>query len=236
MPATKKTILVVEDELPIRTMIRYSLEKSDFIVREAGDAKEAEIEIRKERPDLLLLDWMLPKVSGMDFTKRLKRNAHTRSIPIILLTAKAEEENKVAGLESGADDYITKPFSPRELIARIRAVLRRGFSEEEKGVLTVQDLIVDTKAQRVSIAGQYVKLGPLEFRLLCFFLKHPDRVYSRDELLSYVWGEQAYVDERTVDVHIRRLRRHLSIGDYHKLIQTVHGSGYRFSEKNHETK
>lgn len=231
---SKKTILVVEDELPIRTMIRYSLEQSEFAVKEASNAYEAEVIIAKQKPDLILLDWMLPKMSGIEFTRRLKKNSLTQHLPIILLTAKAEEENKVAGLECGADDYVTKPFSPRELVARIRAVLRRGLSEADESVLTVRDLTVDTKSQRCMLSGAYVKLGPLEYRLLCFLMQHPDRVYSRDELLSYVWGEHAYVDERTVDVHIRRLRRHLTQGDHHKLIQTVHGSGYRFSEKSNE--
>lgn len=232
----KNTILVVEDEVPIRTMIRYALEKAGFIVKEAGDATTAEKSIAEQRPNLILLDWMLPHLSGIDFTKRLKKANHTREIPIILLTAKAEEDNKVTGLESGADDYVIKPFSPRELVARIRAVLRRGGVKEDDadGLLTVKDLIIDTKSQRCSILGKSVKLGPLEFRLLCFFMRHRDRVYSRDELLSYVWGEHAYIDERTVDVHIRRLRRNLSHGSHDKLIQTVHGSGYRFSEKEND--
>ncbi len=229
--STRKTILIVEDELPIRTMVRYALEKTDFNVHEAADAREAEQIMSESQPDLILLDWMLPQLSGIEFTHRLKKNIKTQHIPIILLTAKAEEDNKVTGLESGADDYVVKPFSPRELVARIRAVLRRGAPESTDGLLSVKDLVVDTQAQRCKIDNDYVKLGPLEFRLLCFFLQHRDRVYSRDELLSYVWGEQVYVDERTVDVHIRRLRRNLQKGDHHKLIQTVHGSGYRFSEK-----
>jgi two-component system phosphate regulon response regulator PhoB len=232
----KHTILVVEDEVPIRTMVRYALEKSGFIVKEAEDAAHAEQVISEQCPDLLLLDWMLPNLSGIEFTRRLKKNISTQHIPIILLTAKAEEDNKVMGLESGADDYVVKPFSPRELVARIRAVLRRGGSDNnhDGDLLQVRDLVIDTKSQRCTLDGKSVKLGPLEFRLLCFFLRHRDRVYSRDELLSYVWGEHAYIDERTVDVHIRRLRRNLTHKNHHKLIQTVHGSGYRFSEKDND--
>lgn len=225
-----KTILVVEDELPIRIMIRYALEKSDFLVQEAVDAKEAKACIAEKQPDLILLDWMLPKISGVDFIRRLKKERSTQRIPIIMLTAKAEEENKVISFESGADDYVVKPFSPRELIARIKAVLRRGSEEDLTGLITVRGLVLDIKSHRCTINHELIRLGPLEFRLLRFFLQHRDRVYSRSELLSYVWGEQAYIDERTVDVHIRRLRRHLQQDNHHTLIQTVHGSGYRFSE------
>ncbi len=231
--SSENTILVIEDEISIRTMIRYTLENEKFIVCEAGDAHEADAIISVQKPDLILLDWMLPKITGIAFTRRLKNNPSTEDIPIILLTAKAEEENKVMGLESGADDYIVKPFSPRELVARIHAVLRRAAAGMAKpsNELMARDLIVDTRGQRCSIQGEPIKLGPLEFRLLCFFLKHRDRVFSRDELLSYVWGENVYLDERTVDVHIRRLRKQMSRGQHDDLIQTVHGSGYRFSEK-----
>ena len=229
--STSKTILVVEDEPPIRIMIRYALEKSGFEVQEAADAVTAKTCIATKVPDLILLDWMLPKLSGIDFIRRLKKEPATQRIPIIMLTAKAEEENKVMSLESGADDYVVKPFSPRELIARINAVLRRGSEEDINGVITVRGLTLDTKSQRCTINNESIKLGPLEFRLLCFFMQHPDRVYSRAELLTYVWGDQAYIDERTVDVHIRRLRRQLKSDDHDTLIQTVHGSGYRFSEK-----
>lgn len=232
--SSSKMILVVEDELPIRIMIRYALEKSGFLVQEAVDAKEAKVCIAEKIPDLILLDWMLPKVSGVEFIRRLKKETLTQRIPIIMLTAKAEEENKVTSLESGADDYVVKPFSPRELIARIKAVLRRGSEEDAQGFITARGLVLDTKSQRCTINSELIQLGPLEFRLLRFFLQHPDRVYSRSELLSYVWGDQAYIDERTVDVHIRRLRRHLQHDKHHTLIQTVHGSGYRFSEKNDE--
>lgn len=229
--AKAKTILIVDDELPIRTMIRLALEKAEFAVLEAEDTQAAESQIKQYHPNLILLDWMLPKMSGLDFIRRLKKHVSMQKIPVIMLTAKAEEENKVAGLEMGADDYVVKPFSPRELVARVNAVIRRGSTIEEPQQLSVRELVIDLQAQRCTVEGEFIKLGPLEFRLLCFFIQHPDRVYSRDELLSYVWGEQAYVDERTVDVHVRRLRRHLKPGDHDKLIQTVHGSGYRFSEQ-----
>lgn len=223
-------ILIIEDELSIRTMLRYALEMAQFKVSEAENAKQAQqILSSKDIPDLILLDWMLPKTTGVEFTKRLKQNKVTSNVPIIMLTAKAEEENKILGLEAGADDYVTKPFSPRELIARIRAVLRRGALEIVQGLIQVQSLQIDTQSQRVMIGDQVVKLGPLEYRLLVFFATHLDRVFSRDELLSHVWGSDVYVDERTVDVHIRRLRKQLKPEDYDKMIQTVHGSGYRFS-------
>lgn len=227
---SQPSILIVEDELPIRTMVRYTLEMANFKVFEAEDAKKALAMVTVALPNLILLDWMLPNMSGVAFTKKLKQNKSTRNVPIIMLTAKTEEESKVLGLETGADDYITKPFSPRELVARIRAVLRRGCFDHDDGVMQVRSLTVDTNSQRVVIGNKNIKLGPLEYRLLCFFMIHRDRVYSRDELLTHVWGADAYVDERTVDVHIRRLRKQLLDG-YDKLIQTVHGSGYRFSEK-----
>lgn len=229
-------ILIVEDERPIRTMVRYTLERSDFSVLEAANAKEASAVLAQQLPNLILLDCMMPKQSGIDFTKHLKQNKLTSNIPIIMLTARAEEENKVMGLEAGADDYIVKPFSPRELIARIRAVLRRGPVTRPNNILQIRNLSVDTRSQRAVIGEQSIKLGPLEYRLLHFFMTHQDRVYTRDELLSHVWGVGVYVDERTVDVHIRRLRKQLSIEGHEKLIQTIHGSGYRFSDKNDHAK
>ncbi len=227
----KKQVLIIEDELPIRSMLRYALEMAGFSVDEASDARQAEQKLAKQLPDFILLDWMLPERSGIEFTKQLKKNKLTQNIPIILLTAKAEEENKILGLEAGADDYVVKPFSPRELIARIKAVLRRGPLELPDGTITVRNMKVNTDNQRVTIADEAIKLGPLEYRLLCFLLTHPNRVYSRDELLTHVWGGDAYIDERTVDVHIRRLRKQLKPGNHDTLVQTVHGSGYRFSEK-----
>lgn len=232
MPIQK--VLIIEDEKPIRTMLRYALEMVNMVVYEAEDVKRAQALLCDVVPNLILLDWMLPSVSGVEFAGRLKKDKLTRNIPIIMLTAKADEENKILGLEAGADDYIVKPFSPRELIARIRAVLRRGPMNHDDGVLTAKQLIVDTQSQRAVIEGKHLKLGPLEYRLLCFFITHPDRVYTRDELLTHVWGVDAYVDERTVDVHVRRLRKQLSLQNHHHLIQTVHGSGYRFSEKTND--
>jgi two-component system, OmpR family, phosphate regulon response regulator PhoB len=228
----KPTILIVEDEGSIRTLVRHTLEMADYEVNEAEDAKQALTIISMKHPELIILDWMLPYYSGIEFTKRLKQNQSTQTIPIIMLTAKAQEENIILGLDSGADDYVVKPFSPKELLARIRAVLRRGsLTTTTSSLLKVRDLTVNTESQRVTIGDNPIKLGPLEYRLLCFFMTHRDRVYTRDELLSYVWGNDSYVDERTVDVHIRRLRQQLTIEEHSALIQTVHGSGYRFSEK-----
>jgi len=223
-------ILIVEDELPIRTMVRYALEKAGFVISEAEDTKKAQEHISKKTPDLILLDWMLPNMNGIAFIKHLKQNKLTRHIPVIMLTAKAEEDNKVIGLDTGADDYVIKPFSPRELISRIKAVLRRGPIAPLNAKLQVGELVIDQNSQRVTIAGRSVKLGPLEYRLLNFFMTNKDRVFCRDDLLTHVWGANAYIDERTVDVHIRRLRKQLTHCECDRYIQTVHGSGYRFSE------
>ena len=224
-----KRILIVEDEQPIREMVVFSLTGSGFEVDEAADARQAQACIAECLPDLILLDWMLPGMSGIDFARRLKREDLTRELPIIMLTARAEEEDKVQGLESGADDYITKPFSPRELVARIRAVLRRGNPAAEDETLRANELSVDLASHRVSIGDALLDLGPTEYRLLEFFMSHPERVYSRGQLLDRVWGSNVYVEERTVDVHIRRLRRVLEPFGYDALIQTVRGAGYRFS-------
>jgi len=224
-----KLILIVEDEESICAMVRFAVENAGFSVIEAHDVPQARRLLGNQLPDLILLDWMLPAKSGVEFTFELKKDRLLRNIPIIILTAKAEEENKVKGLEAGADDYIIKPFSPKELIARIRAVLRRGPMETPGREIKIKELIIDTESQRVTIADVPVPLGPLEYRLLIFFVTHPDRVYSRDELLSHVWGAGVYVDERTVDVHIRRLRKRMTLKNYDKLIQTIRGSGYRFS-------
>lgn len=226
----KQWILVVEDEEAIRQMLLMSLETAGFGVLLAEDALVAKNMLADKLPDLILLDWMLPNMSGVEFTCSLKKNKLTANIPIIMLTARAEEDNKVRGLESGVDDYVIKPFSPRELIARIRAVLRRGPVELPDGKITVGALTLDRHSQQVSIAETHIHLGPVEYRLLSFFMTHQNRVYSRDELLTHVWGGDAYLDERTVDVHIRRLRKRLSINGYARLIQTIHGSGYLFSE------
>lgn len=226
----KPIILIVDDELPIRAMLRYALGKADFDVVEAEDVKTAQEIINQKNPNLILLDWMLPNVSGVAFAKMLKQNANTQDIPIIMLTAKAEEDSIIAALEAGADDYMVKPFSPRELIARVRAVLRRGPLTHLDGKLHCAGMIIDRDGQRITINNTPMKLGPLEFRLLCYFVMNKDRVFSRDNLLSHVWGTNSYIDERTVDVHIRRLRKQLAPSGYDRCIQTVHGSGYRFSE------
>ena len=210
------------------------LEKEDFRCFEAGTIKEAYTTILDQSPDLMLLDWMLPESSGIELLHRLRRDELTRKIPVIMLTAKVLEQNVVKGLEVGADDYITKPFSPKELIARIRALLRRSKSEEGHLTYQIADLLIDETSHRVTIGSHEVDLGPTEFKLLVFFMQHPERVYSRSQLLDHVWGANVYVEERTVDVHIRRLRKALQVNDskdYARLIQTVRGSGYRFSDR-----
>lgn len=222
-------ILIVEDEQPIREMLCFALGNSGYEVMEAADAYSAQQQLADRPPALILLDWMLPGISGLDFARRLKRDELTREIPIILLTARAEEEHKIQGLDSGADDYITKPFSTRELIARVRAVLRRSVPDADDTTLQAGELVMDTASHRVAVAGQTLDMGPTEYRLLAFFMGHPERVYSRTQLLDRVWGRNVYVEERTVDVHIRRLRRLLEPHGYAALIQTVRGAGYRFS-------
>ena len=226
-----KQILVVEDERPIREMIAFGLRRAGFEVREAADAQAGRAEVANRRPDLLLVDWMLPDTSGLEFTRALKRDRETRELPVIMLTAHAEEGDKVAGLEGGADDYITKPFSPRELLARINAVLRRTTPVEGTERIDVEGLVLDQSSQRVSSGERTVALGPTEYRMLAFFMTHPERVYTREQLLDRVWGGNVYVEERTIDVHIRRLRKALEEYGYDRLIQTVRGSGYRFSAR-----
>ena len=226
-----KQILVVEDERPIREMIAFGLRRAGFEVREAADAQSGRAEVANKRPDLLLVDWMLPDTSGLEFTRALKRDRETRELPVIMLTARAEEGDKVAGLEGGADDYITKPFSPRELLARINAVLRRTTPTEGTERIDVEGLVLDQSSQRVSSGEKTVALGPTEYRMLAFFMTHPERVYTREQLLDRVWGGNVYVEERTIDVHIRRLRKALEEFGYDRLIQTVRGSGYRFSAR-----
>jgi two-component system phosphate regulon response regulator PhoB len=226
-----KQILVVEDERPIREMIAFGLRRAGFEVREAADARTGRAEVANRRPDLLLVDWMLPDTSGLEFTRGLKRDRETRELPVIMLTARAEEGDKVAGLEGGADDYITKPFSPRELLARINAVLRRAMPAEGSERVEIDGLVLDQSSQRVSSGERTVALGPTEYRMLAFFMTHPERVYTREQLLDRVWGGNVYVEERTIDVHIRRLRKALEEFGYDRLIQTVRGSGYRFSSR-----
>jgi two-component system phosphate regulon response regulator PhoB len=226
-----KQILVVEDERPIREMIAFGLRRAGFEVREAADARSGRAEVANKLPDLLLVDWMLPDTSGLEFTRALKRDRETRELPVIMLTARAEEGDKVAGLEGGADDYITKPFSPRELLARINAVLRRALPAEGTERIDIDGLVLDQSSQRVSSGERTVALGPTEYRMLAFFMTHPERVYTREQLLDRVWGGNVYVEERTIDVHIRRLRKALEEFGYDRLIQTVRGSGYRFSSR-----
>ena len=226
MPAT---ILLVEDEPAIQELIAANLMRAGHHVVRAADAETAQRIVRDALPDLILLDWMLPGMSGVEFARRLRSEERTRGIPLIMLTARGEEQDKVLGLESGADDYITKPFSPRELVARIKAVLRRSREDEDDGSVTVGKLRIDGAAHRVYAGDQPVHVGPTEYRLLHFFMTHTDRVYSRTQLLDHVWGGNVYVEERTVDVHIRRLRKALEPARLEEMVQTVRGSGYRFS-------
>ncbi len=225
----KHTILVVDDEQAIRDMLDISLAAAGYNVLQAENASIAHALIVDRNPDLVLLDWMMPGTSGLELLRRLKRDEITETLPVIMLTAKAEETHKISGLDSGADDYIAKPFSPRELISRVKAVLRRIGREELREPIVVGELLFDPLGHRVSISGVSVNLGPTEYRLLQFFLTHQERVYSRDQILDYVWGGNAYLDERTVDVHIRRLRKAISVAGHQNYVQTVRGAGYRFS-------
>jgi two-component system phosphate regulon response regulator PhoB len=226
---TDKTILLIEDEAAIREMLCMALERAGYRVWQAGDGAEAERLLADGLPDLILLDWMLPGASGPEIARHLRRDEVTRKVPIIMLTARSEEEDCVRGLDSGVDDYITKPFSPRELVARIRALLRRASPAEADGTIDADGLVLDTHSHRVSARGTALEMGPTEFRLLQFFMTHPERVYSRTQLLDMVWSRGSFVEERTVDVHIRRLRKALEEGGYDHMVQTVRGAGYRFS-------
>ena len=226
MPAN---ILLVEDEPAIQELIAFNLEMAGHHVLRADTAEQGLHLVKNALPDLVLLDWMLPGASGVDFTRRLRNDERTRTVPIIMLTARSEEQDKIAGLDSGADDYITKPFSPRELVARIKAVLRRRAPQMTDDVVSVRGLKLDPATHRVMADGRTLELGPTEFRLLHFFMTHPERVHSRSQLLDQVWGDHVFVEERTVDVHIRRLRSVLEPSGHADLIQTVRGSGYRFS-------
>jgi two-component system, OmpR family, phosphate regulon response regulator PhoB len=222
-------ILVVEDEQPIRDLIAFGLRRAGCDVALAEHSQAAFASIGDKRPDLVLVDWMLPDMSGLELVRQLRRDSNTRDIPIMMLTARAEEADKVAGLDSGADDYLTKPFSARELLARIQAVLRRSAPVGEAERVEVEGLALDQAGHRVAAEGKAVPLGPTEYRLLAFLMTHPDRVYSRSQLLDRVWGGNVYVEERTVDVHIRRLRKSLEPSGYDRFVQTVRGAGYRFS-------
>jgi len=222
-------ILVVEDEDAIRGMLMMVLEQAGFMPFAAADAEDAQKVLDDKLPDLILLDWMLPGISGVEWARRLKKEPIYRDIPIILLTARGEEEDKVRGLEIGADDYVSKPFSPKELVARIRAVLRRSGKIQGQAQITLGDLILDTEQHRLSIGDKQLEVSPTEFRLMHFFMTHPDKVYSRTQLLDQVWGRSVYIEERTIDVHIRRLRKILEEYGREDLVQTVRGFGYRFS-------
>ena len=225
-----KSILIVDDEAPIREMIAVALEMAGYECLEADNALSAHGLIVDRQPDLILLDWMLPGTSGIELARRLKRDEMTAGIPIIMLTAKGEEDHKIQGLEVGADDYITKPFSPRELVARLKAVLRRAGAADADAPIEVGGLILDPLGHRVTIDGAPAEMGPTEYRLLHFFMTHQERAYTRSQLLDQVWGGNVYVEERTVDVHIRRLRKALGEA-YENLVQTVRGTGYRFSTR-----
>lgn len=223
------TILVVEDEPAIQSLIEINLRRSGYAVALAADAQSAQAIINETLPALVLLDWMLPGVSGIEFARRLRRDARTKSLPTIMLTARGEERDKVDALEGGADDYVTKPFSARELMARIKALLRRNAPQSTDDLIKIGELLLDPVSHRVSANDETVNLGPTEFRLLHFLMAHPERVHSRAQLLDRIWGDGVFVEERTVDVHIRRLRAALEASRCDDMIQTVRGTGYRFS-------
>ena len=227
----KVRVLVVEDEESIQALIRFTLEQAGFGVESALSAEEARTLLAQELPDVVLLDWMLPGASGVQLAKQLRQDERSKDLPIILLTARSEDTDKELGLNQGADDYLTKPFSPRELIARINALLRRRAPQKTSEVIEVKGLLLDPAEQRVYGNGQPVSFGPTAFKLLHFFMTHPERVYSRRQLLDLVWGDHVFVEERTVDVHIRRLRRALEPSGFDRFVQTVRGAGYRFSHK-----
>jgi len=227
----KPTVLVAEDENALVTLLRYNLEREGYRVLQAQDGEEALLVANEQKPDLVLLDWMLPQLSGIEVCRRLRGRQETRNVPIIMLTARGEENDRIRGLDTGADDYITKPFSPRELLARIQAVLRRAAPAGADDVVEVDGLKLDDSSHRVSAGEREIALGPTEYRLLHFFMTHPERVFTRGQLLDRVWGGNTYVEERTVDVHIRRLRKALEPFTLEKLVQTVRGAGYRFSTR-----
>ncbi|HSY85105.1 MAG: phosphate regulon transcriptional regulator PhoB [Dongiales bacterium] len=219
-------VLVVEDEAALVTLLRYNLEREGFRVAEARDGEEAMLQIAEQMPDLVVLDWMLPLMSGIEVCRQLRRLPETRRLPIVMLTARGEEGDKLRGLDAGADDYVTKPFSPSELIARLRAVMRRSRPERDGETLQYQDLVMDLASHRVRRNGREVHLGPTEFRLLRHLLENQGRVFSREQLLDMVWGRDVYVEPRTVDVHIRRLRKAINADVETDLIRTVRAAGY----------
>jgi len=230
--AAKPLVLIVEDEVDLVTLLQYNLEKEGFRTISATDGKEALLLAQEQRPSLMLLDWMLPEISGIEVCRQLRRNVETQSIPIIMLTARSDESDKVRGLNSGADDYLAKPFSPSELVARIQAILRRANPGMNDEVLQYGDIVVDLAAHRVRRNGRNIHLGPTEFRLLRHFMQHPGRVFSREQLLDSVWGNDVFVEARTVDVHIRRLRKVLNNENEADLIRTVRSAGYALDAGN----
>ncbi|RUO20452.1 phosphate regulon transcriptional regulatory protein PhoB [Aliidiomarina iranensis] len=224
-------VLIIEDEAPIREMLAFVLEQHGYQPLQAADYQQGLELMVEPYPDMILLDWMLPGGSGIQLARKVKTTEHLRHIPIIMLTARGEEEDKIKGLEVGADDYMTKPFSPKELIARMRAVFRRVNPTSLDELLDIDGLVLDPVSHRISANGESLDMGPTEFRLLHFFMTHPERVYSREQLLDHVWGTNVYVEDRTVDVHIRRLRKAISQHGHDRLVQTVRGVGYRFSTR-----
>jgi two-component system, OmpR family, phosphate regulon response regulator PhoB len=222
----RPAVLVVEDEAALLTLLRYNLEKEGFSVAEARDGEEALLQLKEQVPDAVLLDWMLPRISCLELCRQIRRSPAWREVPIIMLTARGEEGDRVRGLDSGADDYVVKPFSTNELVARLRAVIRRARPAVSAEILSFGDLTLDLSAHRVSRSGNQIHLGPTEFRLLRFFLERPGRVFSREQLLDAVWGRDAEVELRTVDVHIRRLRKALNEGGHKDLVRTVRAAGY----------
>ena len=224
-------ILIVEDESSILELISLNLHQAGFNPIRAISAEYANNLVKETIPDLIVLDWMLPGMDGIEFAKRLRANSETKNIPIIMLTAKSNEDNKIRGLDVGADDYLTKPFSPKELVARIKALLRRRSPELINEPITIDGLVLDPSSHKIQANNKNINIGPTEFKLLHFFMKNTDRVYSRNQILDKVWGNNSVIDDRTVDVHIKRLRKSLNHSGYDKLIQTVHGTGYRFSKE-----
>ena len=230
---TKPLVLIVEDEAPLVTLLRYNLEKEGFQVCEAADGEEALVQIAERKPDIVLLDWMLPLVSGIEVCRQIRRSPQTRALPIVMLTARGEELDRVRGLNSGADDYISKPFSLRELTARLRAVIRRAQPNAAEETLQFGEVTVDVGAHRVTRAGRPIHLGPTEFRLLLYLMRHPGRVFSREQLLDAVWGHDVYVEARTVDVHIRRLRKAVNADGGDDIVRTVRSAGYSLDRAEH---
>jgi two-component system phosphate regulon response regulator PhoB len=227
----KMTLLIVEDEEAIRDMLRFSLPHQEFQLIDAENTSKAMTILSNNIPDLIILDWMLPDMNGIDFIKRIRTIDCIKNIPIIMLTAKAEEDNKIMGLVAGADDYITKPFSPNELAARIRTVLRRGLIKSPSGELIIDDICLDTNKATVTIAKEMIHLTPIEYKLLHFFMTHPNKVYTRDQIMDVIWGRSAHLDERSIDVQIKRLRSKLKPYGYHDRIKTIRSSGYIFEKQ-----